>query len=388
MKKILALILSLALGLPSIQVLAKDDLKGPEVSAKTAILVEMETGKTIMEKHADDKLPPASVTKIMTLILIFDEIHKGKLKYEDEAQTSEYAASMGGSQVFLEEGEKQTVETLIKCIAVASANDACVTMAEKICGTEKEFVKRMNARAKSLGMKNTHFVNCNGLDVEGHVTTARDISLMSRELLLKYPEIKKYTRIWMEDIVHHTKKGDKKFTITNTNKFIRTYEHATGLKTGSTGKAGFCLSASAEKEKKKLIAVVMSEPDSRTRLKDVIAMMDYGFSKCDCYVDRKGSSKTYYAEVTKGVRDKVSGKAEWIFSYVHVGDEPLGKIKRKPIYKKLTAPVKKGDKIGSIQYFLKNKQIGEVSILAAEKIEKITIAVVCCRIFRRYFTLG
>ena len=385
MRRFLAWILIFTLIQTPLQALAEENTQGLDISAKTGILVEAESGKVIMEKQADMKLPPASVTKIMTLILIFDDISNGKLRFDEEVQVSEYAASMGGSQVFLEEGERQTVDTMIKCIAVASANDACVAMAEKICGSEEEFVKRMNKRAKSLGMKNTNFVNCNGLDTDGHETTARDISLMSRKLLLKYPKIQEYSKIWMEDIVHHTRKGDKKFTITNTNKFIRTYEYATGLKTGSTGKAGFCLSASAEKDHMKLIAVLMAEPDSKTRLKDVISMLDYGYSKCERYQDDKSIKKTYKAKVNKGIKNTVKGSPEQIFSYVHTGSEPISDMKSKVYYEKLSAPVHVGDKIGRIVYFLGENSIGEIDIKAGEEVKKMTFAAAFTKVTGEYF---
>lgn len=226
---------------------AEQEAGGIDVSAPSAVLMESSTGQVIYEKDADTQRPPASVTKIMTLLLIFDALNDGKITLEDQVTTSEYAASMGGSQVFLEPGEVQTVDTMIKCISVASANDACVAMAEHICGNEEEFVAQMNQRAKGLGMSNTHFVNCNGLDAEGHLTTARDIALMSRELITKYPQIHDYCTIWMENITHTTKKGTSEFGLTNTNKLIRQYEYATGLKTGSTSKAKFCVSATAKK---------------------------------------------------------------------------------------------------------------------------------------------
>ena len=189
---------------------------GTQISAPSAVLMEASTGQVIFEKDADKEMPPASVTKIMTLLLIFDALEEGKLKLEDQITTSEYAASMGGSQVFLEPGESQTVDTMIKCIAVASANDACVAMAEQIAGSEEEFVNQMNERAKGLGMEHTHFLNCNGLDIDGHLTTAKDIALMSRELITKYPQIHDYSTIWMENITHTTSKGTTEF---------RTYEY-------------------------------------------------------------------------------------------------------------------------------------------------------------------
>ncbi len=227
----------------------------------------------------------------MTLLLIFDALADGTITPDTEVTTSEYAASMGGSQVFPEAGEKQTVDTMIKCIAVASANDACVAMAEKIAGSEPAFVEKMNQRSAGLGMTNTHFVNCNGLDTEGHLTTARDIALMSRELITKYPQIEDYSTIWMENITHTTAKGSSEFGLSNTNKLIRQYEYATGLKTGSTSGAKFCLSATARKDGVNMIAVVMAEPDSKTRIKDAIAMLNYGVGKCSIYQDEKALEK-------------------------------------------------------------------------------------------------
>ena len=254
----------------------EEDVRGEsglEISAPSAILMEASTGQVVYEKNPDEERPPASVTKIMTLLLIFDALKTGQISLEDTVTTSEYAASMGGSQVFLEPGETQTVDTLIKCIAVASANDACVAMAEHIAGSEEEFVNKMNERAKELGMDHTHFVNCNGLDADGHLTTARDISLMSRELIRLYPQIRDYAMIWMENITHTTKKGSSEFGLTNTNKLVRHYEYTTGLKTGSTSQAGFCISATAEKNGMELIAVIMAAETSRDRTKDAIAFI-------------------------------------------------------------------------------------------------------------------
>ena len=204
------------------------------LSAPSVLLMEASTGTVIYEKDAHTRRRPASITKIMTLILIFDALAANKISLEDVVTVSEHAASMGGSQVYLEPGETQTVDTMIKCISIASANDACTAMAEAICGSEEEFVNQMNQRAKGLGMENTHFVNCCGLDVDGHETTAYDIALMSRELITKYPQIHDYCTIWMDTITHVTRRGSEEFGLTNTNKLIRQYQYATGLKTGST----------------------------------------------------------------------------------------------------------------------------------------------------------
>ena len=198
-----------------------DTASSVQLSSPSAVLMEASTGTVVYEKDADTPRPPASVTKVMTLLLIFDALEEGSIHLEDEVTTSEYAASMGGSQVFLEPGETQTVDTMIKCIAVASANDACVAMAEYICGNEEEFVRKMNERAAGLGMENTTFVNCNGLDAPGHETSARDIALMSRELITKYPQVHDYSMIWMENITHTTNKGTSEFGLTNTNKLVR-----------------------------------------------------------------------------------------------------------------------------------------------------------------------
>ena len=341
-----------------------------EVTAPSAILMEMTTGTVLYEKDADTARPPASVTKAMTMLLIFDALAEGKIQLEDEVTTSEYASSMGGSQVFLETGEKQTVETLLKCISVASANDACVAMAEYISGNEEEFVRQMNLRAEGLGMKHTHFVNCNGLDAEGHETSARDIALISRELLLKYPEIHNYCTIWMENITHTTSKGSSEFGLTNTNKLIRQYEYATGLKTGSTGKAKFCVSATAEKNGVSLIAVIMGAEDSKARFKDAVTLLNYGFGKCQMYTDEKMPSLDPIS-VTGGIQESISLEYEKKFTYLDTTGANLNAVtSRLQIPDKVNAPVKKGDTVGQRIYYLDEKEIGSVNLLAEETVKK------------------
>ena len=341
-----------------------------EVTAPSAILMEMTTGTVLYEKDADTARPPASVTKVMTMLLIFDALAEGKIQLEDEVTTSEYASSMGGSQVFLETGEKQTVETLLKCISVASANDACIAMAEYISGNEEEFVRQMNLRAEGLGMKHTHFVNCNGLDAEGHETSARDIALISRELLLKYPEIHNYCTIWMENITHTTSKGSSEFGLTNTNKLIRQYEYATGLKTGSTGKAKFCVSATAEKNGVSLIAVIMGAEDSKARFKDAVTLLNYGFGKCQMYTDEKMPSLDPIS-VTGGIQESISLEYEKKFTYLDTTGANLNAVtSRLQIPDKVNAPVKKGDTVGQRIYYLDEKEIGSVNLLAEETVKK------------------
>ena len=341
-----------------------------EVTAPSAILMEMTTGTVLYEKDADTARPPASVTKVMTMLLIFDALAEGKIQLEDKVTTSEYASSMGGSQVFLETGEKQTVETLLKCISIASANDACVAMAEYISGNEEEFVRQMNLREEGLGMKHTHFVNCNGLDAEGHETSARDIALMSRELLLKYPEIHNYCTIWMENITHTTSKGSSEFGLTNTNKLIRQYEYATGLKTGSTGKAKFCVSATAEKNGVSLIAVIMGAEDSKARFKDAVTLLNYGFGKCQMYTDEKMPSLDPIS-VTGSIQESISLEYEKKFTYLDTTGANLNAVtSRLQIPDKVNAPVKKGDPVGQRIYYLDEKEIGSVNLLAEETVKK------------------
>lgn len=343
---------------------------GPEISAPSAILMEASTGEVIYEKDADTARPPASVTKVMTMLLIFDALEAGKIKLEDQVTVSEFAASMGGSQVFLEPGETQTVETMLKCISVASANDACVAMAEYICGSEDEFVRQMNERAKGLGMENTNFVNCNGLDVDGHVTSARDIALMSRELISKYPEIQDYCMIWMENITHTTKKGTSEFGLTNTNKLVRQYEYATGLKTGSTGLAKFCVSATAKKNDIEMIAVIMAAEDSKARFKDATTLLSYGFGKCQVYKD-ENPEQLKDIEVKGGVEETVPCEYADTFRYLDTtGANMAGITKKLNVAESLEAPVKKGDVVGNLIYEMDGKKIGKVDIIVSKNVKK------------------
>ena len=363
----------------SFAVMAEDETEGENggtvtVTAPSVLLMEASSGKVLFEKDADTKRPPASVTKVMTILLIYDALSEGKIHKEDVVTVSEYAASMGGSQVFLEAGEEQTVDTLLKCIIVSSANDACVAMAELIAGTEEAFVQQMNERAKGLGMKNTVFKNCNGLDADGHVTTARDIALMSRELITKYPDVYEYTKIWMDTIIHKTKKGESEFGLSNTNKLIRQYSYATGLKTGSTGEAKFCLSATAQKDGIDLIAVIMAAPDVKARFADAQTLLNYGFSVCRKYEDRDWGSLKKAVKVKRGETDQVEAVQEQGFSYVDVSGTDLSGIEKKVLPdNSLEAPVKKGQKAGKVQYLLGGKTIGEVDLVTTEEVPAMSL---------------
>ena len=339
------------------------------VSAPSAILLEAQTGTVIFEKDADRICSPASITKIMTLLLIFEALGQGQIHLTDEVVTSEHAQSMGGSQVFLEAGEVQTVETLIKCIVIASGNDASVVMAEMIAGSEEAFVKKMNERAKSLGMNNTHFIDCCGLtDSDDHYTTAKDVALMSRELIEKYPEIFKYSTIWMESITHKTKAGEKEFVLSNTNKLLKTNQYVKGLKTGSTSKAKYCVSTVAEKDGVQLIAVVMAAPDYKIRFKESEKLINYGFSNCKVYTDNDGYKTKI--KVTNGTKDKVDISTNR-FSYVDTKGRDLSKVTKKVfVNKKVKAPVKKNQKVGYIEYYLNDKSIGKSDIVSVTNVEK------------------
>lgn len=343
------------------------------IQAPSGVLMEAQTGTVIYQKDSDTRRSPASITKIMTLILIFDALEKGNLKLDDIVTTSAYAKSMGGSQVFLEEGETQTVETLIKCIVIASGNDASVAMAEHICGSEQEFVRHMNERATELGMKNTHFEDCCGLtDSSNHYTTARDIAIMSRELITKYPKILEYSSIWMENITHVTKQGTKEFGLTNTNKLLRSYDGCVGLKTGSTSLAKYCLSAVAKRNKIILIAVVMAAPDYKVRFKDAASMLNYGFSRCNLYIDEK-MQPLPEVPVKKGKEKSVPLAYETQFQYLNTDGETIGKVEKKlRIHREVKAPLKKGSQAGEMIYSADGKELGRVRILYARTIGQAT----------------
>ena len=341
------------------------------IQAPHGVLMEASTGTIIYEKEKDTRVLPASITKIMTLLLIFDEIEKGNLKMEDPVITSAYAKSMGGSQVYLEEGEKQTVETMIKCIVIASGNDASVAMAEHICQSEEAFVKRMNERAEELGMENTHFEDCCGLtDSANHYTTAYDVARMSRELVVNYPKILEYSSIWMDTIIHETRQGTSEFGLTNTNKLIRGYEGCLGLKTGSTSAAKYCVSAVAKRKGITLISVVMTAPDYKVRFRDAAAMLNLGFGVCSLYTDEK-EEKLPEILVKGGARDTVSCAYKEPFHYLDTEGKALDKVEKKIVLKEsVLAPVTKGAKAGEIQYYLDGEKIGSVAIVFCENIEK------------------
>lgn len=364
-------------------------VKGEEavvLEAPYAVLMEAETGKILYEKEAETTRSPASITKIMTLILIYDALEQGRIFLQDEVVTSAHAKSMGGSQVFLEEGEIQTVETLIKCIVVASGNDASVAMAEHLEGNEAAFVEKMNLRADELGMEHTHFMDCCGLtDSAEHYTTAKDVAIMSRELICKYPQILDYSSIWMENITHNTAKGSSEFGLTNTNKMIRSYEGCVGLKTGSTSLAKYCVSAVAERNHIKLIAVIMAAPDYKVRFKDASILLNYGFAKCSLYKDEE-QKKLPQIPVKKGILREASLVYKEKFQYLSTESEAFHDIKTKLILPdEVTAPIKAGEKAGEMEYFNGSHRLGSVDILYAEDIRRARYIDCFYRICRSFF---
>ena len=357
-----------------------------EIDSPSAILVEATTGEVIYEKNADQPLKPASITKIMTLLLTFEALEKGQIHLEDEVVTSAYAQSMGGSQVFLEAGEVQTVDTLIKCIAVASGNDAAVAMAEHIAGSEEAFVGWMNEKANELNMTATHFEDCCGLtDSDGHITSARDVAIMSRELITRYPQIYDYTKIWMEDIVHNTARGSSTFTLTSTNKLLRQYPYSTGLKTGSTSSAKYCYSGTASKDGIDLIAVVMAAPDHKMRFSDAIKMFQYGFSVSQVYTDDQ-TDDLPTIEVRGGIEKTVDVRYEKNFSYLDVhGNDLSGVQKELRLSDTHDAPIEKDGKAGEMIYFLNGSKIGSVNILYNSYVKEAKYGDYLKQILKFYF---
>lgn len=337
----------------------------------SAILMEASTGTVLFEKNPDEIRSPASITKIMTLLLTFEALEKGRIKLEDEVLTSAYAKSMGGSQVFLDEGEVQTVDTLIKCITVASGNDASVAIAEYVAGSESEFVNMMNEKAAQLGMANTNFVDCCGLSSDSaHHTTARDVAIMSRELITKYPQVYNYTKIWMEDITHVTSRGSEPFTLASTNKLLKQYQWTTGLKTGSTSVAKYCFSATASKNDIDLIAVIMGAPDPKVRFSEAQILLEYGFAVTRLYVDE--NKQTLGAlPVTGGKAERLAVEPQGAFRYLDVTGADFNKIEKKYQYvDAVVAPVEKGAEVGYISYSLDGRELGRMPIVAAEPVEK------------------
>ena len=347
----------------------------------SAILIEQNSGKILYEHNSHEELRPASVTKVMTILLIMEALDSGKISLTDKVPCSETAANMGGSQIWLDVREELTVDEMLKAICVVSANDACVAMAEYLCGSEEAFVQKMNERAKELGMNDTVFKNCHGLDTDGHVSSSYDISLMSRELLKNHPSITNYTTIWMDSL------RDGKSQLTNTNKLIRNYKGATGLKTGSTGLALYNLSASATRDNLSLIAVIMNAPSTKIRFEEAQKLLDHGFSNYSyVYFSKKDASLTS-VPITKGVQNSVNViYSEDAAALIQKGqDKNIEQVIS--LSEAYEAPISKGQKLGEVRYVLNGETLGITNLIADKEIKKINLGNMANLVFLSWFKL-
>ena len=370
-KRVLALLLAL---LP-MAVPAAEAVELP-VEAPAALLMEKETGQVLYAENEHEKLEPASVTKVMTLLLVMEAMERGELKYEDTVTVSAGAASMGGSQVYLSEGEQITVEELLKAVCVSSGNDAAVALAEKTAGVTELFVERMNNRARELGMQDTHFVNCTGLPAEGHVTSAWDIAVMSRELIVNHPDIRRFTTIWMDTL------RDGQFQLSNTNKLIRFYQGATGLKTGSTDSARYCISATAEREGMELIAVVLKSPTGQQRFEDAKALLNYGFSTYGL-VHASPEEPLPPVPVQLGAQGTVQPRVDPAEGLLLAEKSRLQGLEQTvTLPESAEAPVRQGDVLGTLTVTQNGETVLEVPIRAAETVEKLTFGQMLLRLAR------
>ena len=346
-----------------------------------AILIEQKTGKVLYEHNPHEQLRPASVTKVMSILLIMEALDSGQISLEDKVPCSEEAAGMGGSQIWLEVGEELTVDEMLKAICVVSANDCTVAMAEYICGSQEAFVEKMNQRAKELGMNDTTFKNCHGIDEDGHVTSAYDIALMSRELLNNHPTILNYTTIWMDTL------RDGESELVNTNKLIRNYKGATGLKTGSTSIALYNLSASATRDGLSLIAVIMKAPTTKIRFSEAQKLLDYGFSNYQYKDLATSGSILKEADVTKGVTTKVNLVLESNVGILIKKGEDKNVEQTINLTENLTAPIAEGQKLGEIIYTLNGEEVGRTNIVAQSAVERKTFFSISSYVYRNWFSM-
>jgi len=340
------------------------------IDAKAAVIMEASSGEIVFNQNGDDRLAPASVTKVMTMLLIYEAIAQNRISWDDVVSVSDYAASMGGSQIYLEPGEQQTVRDLVKSVVIASANDAAVALAEFISGSEESFVDLMNKKANALGMENTSFRNACGLDAEGHFTSAKDIAIMSREIITRYPEVAEFATTWMDSIIHKTARGEEEFGLTNTNKLVKWYSGTTGLKTGSTGEALYCLSATAVRGDMELIAVVLGAPDPTTRFQEAMKMLDYGYANYKVVKGELPGTVVGSIAVTKGALPEVAVMVENLVSDVTEKGSNVELTGEIFINESVQAPVAVGQPVGEIVYTYEGTEIGRSVLVAEEAVEK------------------
>ena len=382
MKKYVSLLLAalvLAAGLPSAGAAPADS--GLTLSSASAVLMEKETGSFLLEENSHEKLEPASVTKIMTLLLVMEAVDAGRISKDDMVSVSAYAAGMGGSQVYLEEGEQMPVSEMLKCVTVVSGNDCAVALAEHLAGSEGAFVSRMNQRAQELGMADTTFLNCTGLPAQGHVTSAHDIALMSRELILHHPSIREYTTIWMDTI-----RGGE-FGLTNTNRLVRFYEGATGLKTGFTNSAMYCMSATAERNGMELIAVVMKSPTSNQRFEDAKALLDYGFANY-ASVPVYPDAPLAPVDVLLGVQAQVQPRLERDCRLLVLRGEEAQVTTRLSLAENVEAPVEQGQILGTLEVYVSGELRDSVPILSAQPVDRLSVPGIFSQMLSRLLMAG
>ena len=346
-----------------------------------AILIEQSSGDVLYAHNVHEKLRPASVTKVMSLLLIMEALDNGQISLDDQVPCSENAHSMGGSQIWLDTTETLSVNDMIKSMCVVSANDCTVAMAEYLAGSEEAFVQRMNAKAKDLGMNDTTFKNCHGIDEDGHVTSAYDIALMSRELLKNHPQITNYTTIWMDSI------RDGKSELVNTNKLIRNYKGATGLKTGSTSLALYNLSASATRNDLSLIAVIMKAPSTKIRFSEATKLLDYGFANCSCKSFGKRGDIISTATVNKGIQSTTNLVLQEDANIILKKNESSNIEQNITLNDNICAPIKKGDVIGKIAFSSNGNQLLEVNLVSDNDIEKNTLWNLTVSLYKKWFNV-
>lgn len=351
-----------------------------DIKAKSVILMEVNTGRILYEDNPDEVLPPASITKVMSLLLVMEAIERGDFDPETVVTASEHACSMGGSQIWLEPGESMTVDDLLKAAVIVSANDATVALGELVAGSEEGFVGLMNERAKELGMTNTNFKNCSGLDAEGHLTTAHDVAVMSRELI-KHDFIKNYTTVWMDSL-----RGGAS-ELVNTNKLVRFYSGTTGLKTGTTSGSGYCLSATAERDGLELVAVVMGADTTSDRFEGAKKLLDFGFANFAFKEITADIEKDFKTDLKDGVKKEFSVKADGSFGILLKKSDSKEITQKIVLNKNITAPVKKGDMVGSVQIYSGDEVLGEIKLISAENVDKLTYFKVFFRVFKGMFVL-
>ena len=364
---VIAILLTLTFVIPSVS--AEEKSSQLVDNARSAILIERDTGTVLYEKNSNEQLPPASMTKIMTMLLIMEALDKGKIDINEKIRTSEYAASMGGSQIFLEPGEEMTTQEMLKGIAIGSGNDASVAMAERIAGSEPAFVEMMNKKAKELGLKDTKFQNTTGLPIKDHYSTAHDMAMMAKELL-KYQDITKFTGTYEAYLRENT---DNKFWLVNTNKLVRFYPGVDGLKTGFTNDAKYCLTATAQKDGMRVIAVVFGAPTSKERNAQVTKLLDYAFAQYKTHPIYKRNIAIGEAKVSKGNKKKLTVVTSESVSLLTKKGESINDVKKQIIIeKKIKAPINKGDKVGTLQLVSKGKVVVQSPLVAGETVKTAT----------------